>query len=221
MPVRDGKIQQPDHETDDFARGEVLPGFVAALFREAPKQLFIDVTHLQPGELVRAEREFLVLIQDRGQPVVLHHEGDGGAVIEVLDDVIHVLREAIDVGAEVRLQQRVVFLIDRAERPVGGIGERALLGIQLQFLHQLGEFLLRELGSVLQHLSSLLHPPINKHALQTTNDNDGQDDALVFVGLELPAQPLGRFPDVGGEIVELRFVEREGHEKVKALIIDI
>ena len=43
------------------------------------------------------------------------------------------------------------------------------------------------------------------------SDDDGQDDALVFVGLKLPAQPLGRLSNVGGEVVELGFVERESH----------
>lgn len=42
-------------------------------------------------------------------------------------------------------------------------------------------------------------------------DDDGQDHTLIFVSLELAKQSLGRFPDVAGEVVELRFVEREGH----------
>jgi hypothetical protein len=126
MLVRDGNIEQLDHQADDFARREVFPGLLAALFREAPQQFLVDVAHFQAGELVGAEGEFLVLVEDRGQPVVLHHQADGGAVIEVLDDVVNILREAVDVGAEVLLQQRVVFLVDRAERPVGGVRERAL-----------------------------------------------------------------------------------------------
>ncbi len=104
VPVGDGNLQQLDHEPDDFARGEVFSGLLAALFREAPQQFLVDVAHLQPGELVRAELQFLVLIQDRGEPVVLHHLADGGAVVEVLDDVVNVLGEAVDVGAEVLLQ---------------------------------------------------------------------------------------------------------------------
>jgi hypothetical protein len=65
------------------------------------------------------------------------------------------------------------------------------------------------LGPILQHLGGLWRPPVNQHAFQTANDDDGQDDALVFVGFELAAQALGGFPDVGSEIVELGFVERE------------
>ena len=90
MLVRDGNIQQLDHQADDFARREVLPGLLAALLRKAPEQFLIDVAHLQAGELVRTEREFLVLVQDRGQPVEFYHLADGGAVIEVLDDVVNI-----------------------------------------------------------------------------------------------------------------------------------
>ena len=129
MPVGDGNLQQLDHQADDLARGEVLSGLLAALFRKAPEQLLIDVAHLQAGELVRAKLQFLVLIEDRGEPVVLHHLADGGAVVEVLDDVVNVLREAVDVGAEVLLEQRVVFLIDLAQRPVGLVGKRRLLRV--------------------------------------------------------------------------------------------
>ena len=211
MLVRDGNIQQLNHQADDLARREVFPGLVTALFRETPEQLFVDVAHLQPGELVRAEGEFLVLVQDRGQPVEFHHLADGGAVIEVLDDVVNVLGEAVDVGAKILLQQGMVFLIDRAECPVRGVGERTLLGIQLQFLDQLGEFLLGELRPVLQHLDGLRCPPVNQNTLQPADDDDGQDDTLILVGLELAAQALGGFPDVGGEIVKFGFVERESH----------
>ena len=41
-----------------------------------------------------------------------------------------------------------------------------------------------------------------------------QDNALVFVRLELTPQPLGRFPDVAGEIVEFGLVESEGHGSI-------
>ena len=69
---------------------------------------------------------------------------------------------------------------------------------------------LRKLGAVFQHLSGLLLPPVNEHTLQPADDDDRKDDALIFVRLELAAQPLCGFPDVRGEIVELGLVERLG-----------
>ena len=136
---------------------------------------------------------------------------DGGAVVEVLDDVVDVLREAVDVGAEVLFEQGVVFLVDLPQRPVGLVGERRLLGVQFEVFDELGKFLLGQFGPVGQHLGALVLPPGDEHALQPANDDDRQDDPLIFVSLELAAQPLGRFPDVAGKVVELGFVERQCH----------
>ena len=185
------------------------PASFAALFRKAPQQFLVDVAHLQAGELVRAKLQFLVLIQDRGESVVLHHQADGGAIVEVLDDIVDVLGEAVDVGAEILLQQYVVLRIDLAQRPVGPVREGRLPGVEFEFLDEPGEFLLGERGPFGQHLGALGLAPGQQHALQPADDDDGQDDALVLVSLELAAQALGRFPDIAGEVVEFGLVECE------------
>ena len=51
--------------------------------------------------------------------------------------------------------------------------------------------------------------PGQQHAFEPPDDDDGQDDALVFIRLELATQALGGFPDFVGEVVELGFVEGE------------
>ena len=137
---------------------------------------------------------------------------DGGAVIEVLDDVVNILGEAVDVVAEIFFEQRVVFLIDLAQRPVRLVGKRRLLGIELQFLDQLGEFLLGELGPFGQHLGASFLPPFDQDALQAADDDDRQDDILVFISLELAAQPLGRLPDLTGKVVKFLFIKRKCHD---------
>ena len=76
---------------------------------------------------------------------------------------------------------------------------------------RLGEFLLVELGTLGKYLCRLVFPPFDQNALQAADDYDGQDDALILVRFELAAQPLGGFPDVAGEVIELGFVERERH----------
>jgi len=63
------------------------------------------------------------------------------------------------------------------------------------------------------NICGLVLTPFDEHALQSPEDDDGQDDALIFVCLELAAQTFCGFPDVAGEVVELRFVERERQEK--------
>ena len=127
----------------------------------------------------------------------------------MLDDFVDVLREAVDVRPEVFFKQRVVFLVDLPQRPVRLVGERGRAG--LQALHQLREFLFGKFGTLRADLASLILTPLDEDALQAAYHNDGQDDVLVLVGLELAAQPFGRLPDVTGEIVELGFVQGKGH----------
>ena len=195
------------HQPDDLARGEVLPGLLAALFREAPQQLFVDIAHLEVGELRGAQRQALVLVEDGGEPVVLDQLGDGGVVVEVVEDVADVLGEAVEVGAEVVFQQGRVFSGEALEGVGGGVGEVRLA--DFEFLHQLVQLGGLECGTLAADLFTHLLAPLDEHTFQPADDDDRQDDVLVLVGLELAAQALGRLPDFVGEVVELGFVEGE------------
>ena len=42
---------------------------------------------------------------------------------------------------------------------------------------------------------------VDQHAFQSTNHNDRQDHVLIFVCLELAAQPFSGFPDLVSEVV--------------------
>lgn len=75
---------------------------------------------------------------------------------------------------------------------------------------------LRPLGP---NICGLVLTPFDEHTLQPPDDDDGQDDALVFVSLELAAQALGGFLDVAGEVVKLGFVKRKRHEKKGPLFL--
>jgi hypothetical protein len=156
---------------DDFARGEVIPCLLAALLREAPEQFLVDVAHLQPGELVGAEREFLVLVQYRRQTVVLHHQTDRRPIVEVFDDVLDVLREPVDVGAEVLFKESVVLLVDQVQRPVGLVGKRS--GGDLQAFDEFRQFLLGELRSLAN--TSARFFSANRSGRLQADDDDGQD----------------------------------------------
>lgn len=98
-----GDAEKFNHEADDFAGGEVFPGFFSALFGEAAEKFFVDVAHFERGEDFGAQVHFFILVEDGGEAVIFDHRADGGAIIEVLDDLVHVFGEAIDVGAEVLL----------------------------------------------------------------------------------------------------------------------
>jgi hypothetical protein len=76
------------------------------------------------------------------------------------------------------------------------------LGFSSKFLDQLGKLLLGELGPVLRYFGGIRHTPVNQNTLEPADSDDGQGDALIFVGLEFAGQALSGFPDVGGEILE-------------------
>ena len=187
----------------------MFPGLFAALFREAPQQFLVDVTHFQVGKLLRAECGFLVVVEDRRQPVVAGHRSDGGVVVEMLDDLLHVLREAVQILAEVVFDQGRIFRIHRLQAQFGSVGERGLG--QFQLLEHGRELGAGQIGTARGDFG--LHPcaPLDEHAFEAPNDDHRQDDVLVFVSLELAAQALRGFPDFSGQVVESGLVERKRH----------
>ena len=95
--------------------------------------------------------------------------------------------------------------------------ERALPGVLFQFFDPSGDYRVRKLWALRFDLRSFRLPPIDQYAFQMSNYNDGQDDALVFVRLELAPEAFGRLPDFVGEVVEFLLVEGESHENVLGL----
>ncbi|MDP2418840.1 MAG: hypothetical protein U1D25_18515 [Hydrogenophaga sp.] len=85
----------------------------------------------------------------------------------------------------------MVLFVDLAQRQAGGVRERRLLGVQLQIFHQFGERVLGQLGPFGLHFGAFGLAPSQQHAFEPPDDDDGQDDALVFVCLELATQALG------------------------------
>src|SRR6266568_6861927 len=97
-------LQQLNHQANDFARREMISGFLASLFRKPPQQLLINVSHLQIRQVIGTEWFVFVLIEDWSEPIALDHLADDLAIVEVLDNLINVLRESIDVVAKVLSQ---------------------------------------------------------------------------------------------------------------------
>lgn len=211
VAVGKGDLEEFHHEADHLAGGEVLSGLFAALFRKPPEEFLIDVAHLQGLELIRPKIQFPVLVQDRGKTVVLRHLADGGAVVEVFENVVHILGKPVDVGAEIFFQKRMVFLVNFAQRPVGLVGKGRLSRVQFQVLDQPGQLFPRQFRPSGQNFGLLLLPPGDQEALQAADHDDRQNHILVFLRLELAAQPFSGFPDVAGQVVEFGFFEGKGH----------
>jgi hypothetical protein len=93
--------QDVDHQLDDLARGEMLPGGLVREFRETPDQLLEHVAHLMVRDHLRPQIEVREpgdhwVEQVRGvQPLDLLTE------LELLQHVPRVLGEGADVGGQV------------------------------------------------------------------------------------------------------------------------
>src|SRR5262249_41486384 len=113
----------------------MISSFFPALLGKPAEQFFIHIAHLKRRKIVRPDLQLLVLVQNRREPIVLHHLSDGGAIVKELDDLIYIFGEAVDVGAKVIFEQRMVFLVDLAQCPIGLVGKWRLLWILLELLY--------------------------------------------------------------------------------------
>ena len=95
--------QEVDHQLDHLARSEVLPGLLVRLLRADPDELLEDVAHLDVVHARQARgRSRRERLDDLVEQVLLRHAGDLLVEREALHDLADVLREAVDVGVEVR-----------------------------------------------------------------------------------------------------------------------
>ena len=111
--VRHGQEHEAGHELHGISRRPVLPGFLVVVLIEHAHEVLEDGAHaviVQTGQLthgVRAEVDVLAeeFLDELAEAVGLHQLADLVPKLEVLDDVLHVRREAVEVGDEVVLQR--------------------------------------------------------------------------------------------------------------------
>src|SRR3990172_627824 len=155
-----------------------------------------------------------VLVEDGGKPGVLHHTPDHSTIVEMINDILDVIGEAVDVIPEVLLHQGWVLFAYALQCPVGLIREWNFFGIEFEFLDQLLKLTIIDVRPFLTNLFGLLFPPVNQDTFQPPYNNDGQYNALIFIGLKFTAQPLGRFPDFIGKVVQFSFIQYRCHRIV-------
>jgi len=97
-----GRQQQVHHQLDHLARREMLAGLFVRLFRTDPDELLEDVAHLDVVDATRRQIDRGELLDDFVQQVLLGHARDLLIEGQALHDFANVLREAVDVGVEVR-----------------------------------------------------------------------------------------------------------------------
>ena len=95
--------QDVHHQPDDLARREVVARGLVGQLVEAADEVLEDEPHLLVRHRVRVQVHVAELGDDEVEDVRLAHPLDLVLELEELEDVAHVLREALDVADEVLL----------------------------------------------------------------------------------------------------------------------
>ena len=188
--IGDRHEDQARHELYDVARGEVLPRLLVVLLVEAPDELFEDRAHpvvvqalqahgavpVQDGSGAEVDRAVQELLQQEAQRVRFHQRGNLVAEPELLQDLLHVGREAVEVGLEVGSQLLLPPAGSEVSEPEGGRVVEGLAGGLAQRRILVGDAGLVQPGLHAEHrvLRRL------QHRIQPADDRHGQDDVAVL-----------------------------------------
>jgi hypothetical protein len=93
--------QEVNHQTDHFARREVLARSLVGELVELAEELLVDVTHLDVRDRVRVEVDINHLGEDVVEQPGPVQPADLGVEVELLEDVARVGIELVDPGPEV------------------------------------------------------------------------------------------------------------------------
>ena len=179
----------------------MLTGFFVVFFVEFADQLFKHGTH---GVVVDASgRQINVgvekLVDQRAQGIGLGQGGELVAELEVLDDVQHVGREAVEVVLKIGQQLlRVAARLQVAQGEAGSV-VKSLARRVAQGSALLGN------TSVVQHFLGIEHALFGgfEHRVHAPDDEHGQDDIGVLAALEQVAQHIVcNAPDEGDDFVD-------------------
>ena len=109
--------QQIDHEADDFARREVIPGGFIGKFVETADEIFKHQSHFDVVHAVGMQIDVAKFGDDEIKDVRLAHPLDFAVELEKLEDAADVGRKAFDVAGEMLVDVvRVALEIFEIER---------------------------------------------------------------------------------------------------------
>ncbi len=214
-----GQEGQVGHQAHHVARGKVLACLLVVLLAEAPDQLLEDRTHpvvvearkpygavaVQHGLRAQVDAAVQELLYQVTEGVRLDQGRYLVTELELVEDLLHVLREAVQVGFEVRPELL---------RPGPGaqVAQRERRGIveSLPGLPPERGFPADDTG--------LVEPPLPRqhlllgrlqHGVQAADDGHRQDEVAVLAAHVHVAQyVVGDAPDEVGDPVELRSVQK-------------
>ena len=126
------------------------------------------------------------------QAVFLGQLVQRGGKAELVEDVAHVLREAIEQGVQV---------VAHVVRGLGDAGQGELGGVEKRVAADGREHLVQVVILGADGLMARSHRITRglQHAIEAAQDGEGQDDLAVFVFFVRTAQQLGVLPDQVGK----------------------
>ena len=197
-------------ETDDIARGEVLPGGFIGTFSKAPDQLLEDQTHLVVGDCLGAEIGVGKLLHHLVKQVGVVQLTDELGELEILEDLPRILGEALDVVLQIVLDPRLAQLGKIHRRDVEKtLVRRPQHHLFVGFFRQIHR---ADFGMLGQHSGLALL----QHAFKTTQQGKGKDDTAILALLEITAQQIGNRPDKGGGLGEV-----DGHKNILSSLVAV
>jgi len=212
--VGDGEEDQLRHELHGVALGPVLAGLFVVLLVEAADQLLEDRAHAVVVETGLLHRAIAVqdrfgaqvdvrreqLLDQRVQRIRLRQPRDLVAELELLEDVLHVRREAVQVSLEVRPELLLA-------RPGTQVPERELRRVVERLAGRLpqGLVLMDDAGRVHRGLH-VQHRLLGRlqHRIQPAQHGHRQDHVPVLApDVKVPEDIVGNAPDEVGDPVQL------------------
>jgi hypothetical protein len=203
--VLDRQEHEVGHQAHGIARRPVLAGFFVVLFVELADQLLEHRAHRVVVDAGRGEIDVRVqeLGDQRAQRVGARQRGQLIPELEVLQDVLHVRREAVEVVLEVRQQLLLAgagFEVTQGE--AGGVVE-GLPGGLAQCRSLFGD------ASLVEHLLGVEHGRLGglQHGVHAPDDAHRQDHVRVLAAPEQVTQDIvGDAPDERDDLAMCRLI---------------
>lgn len=185
---RIGIEQRLHDELDDFAGSIVFSSRLVGLFGKPADEFFEDVSHLVVGDRARMEVDLVEFLDYQVQHVPSLHSGELFLELEFLEYLLHVVRKARDVVAEVLrdiplVVEKFVKIIRRDVVEPGS-------GHVFQNHADIGD-----LSVVLVKCGEHLGLGVREDAVEALQKRERQDDVLVFVLFPTPAKQFGDIPN--------------------------
>lgn len=183
--------QQIDHQPDDFAGGEVLPGGLVGEFGELADQFFKNEPHLRVGDELRMQVDIGELFGDQVEQPVAMESFNLGVKLEAFEDVADLFRKAVDVREQVFVD--MVLVSHQLFEVEGGVIIEIVpcLSTEEGFRVDVGFF---ALGFFLEDGCFRRF----QDAVQPTQDGEREDDFAIFRLFVIAAEQIGDGPDERG-----------------------